>query len=124
MIKQVLYQIQTLLTASACEVPLFKHIASMWYTTLPGILICLVLYTVLGLKASGNIDVAAVNELSNGLTASFHISPLHIIPVALVLILSVRQAPTLLAFGTGIGSGIVWSMIFQGRGLWKILTIL
>ena len=58
----------TLLTASACEVPLFKHIASMWYTTLPGTLICLVLYTVLGLKASGNIDVAAVNELSNGLT--------------------------------------------------------
>lgn len=29
----------TLLTASACEVPLFKHIASMWYTTLPGTLI-------------------------------------------------------------------------------------
>lgn len=112
----------TLLTASACEVPLFKHIASMWYTTLPGILICLVLYTVLGLKASGNIDVAAVNELSNGLTASFHISPLHIIPVALVLILSVRQAPTLLAFGTGIGSGIVWSMIFQGRGFMENLN--
>ena len=112
----------TLLTASACEVPLFKHIASMWYTTLPGTLICLVLYTVLGLKASGNIDVAAVNELSNGLTASFHISPLHIIPVALVLILSVRQAPTLLAFGTGIGSGIVWSMIFQGRGFMENLN--
>ena len=112
----------TLLTASACEVPLFKHIASMWYTTLPGTLICLVLYTVLGLKASGNIDVAAVNELSNGLTASFHISPLHIIPVALVLILSVRQAPTLLTFGTGIGSGIVWSMIFQGRGFMENLN--
>lgn len=112
----------TLLTASACEVPLFKHIASMWYTTLPGTLICLVLYTLLGLKAFGNIDVAAVNELSNGLTSNFHISPLHIIPVALALILSVRQAPTLLAFGTGIGSGIIWSMIFQGRGFMENLN--
>ena len=40
----------TLLTASACEVPLFKHIASMWYTTLPGILICLVLIQFWGLR--------------------------------------------------------------------------
>ena len=42
--------------------------------------------------------------------------------MALVLILSVRQAPTLLAFGTGIGSGIVWSMIFQGRGFMENLN--
>lgn len=106
----------TLLAASSCEVPLFTHIKSMWYTTIPGTLICLVIYTVLGLNASGSIDGAAVSELSNGLSSSFHISLLHIIPVVLVLALSVRQVPAFIAFGTGIGSGILWSMIFQGRG--------
>lgn len=106
----------TLLASSSCEVPLFTHIKSMWYTTVPATLICLVVYTILGLNASGKIDSTAVNEISNGLTANFNISPVHIIPVVLVLILSVKQVPAFLAFGAGIGSGIIWSMIFQGRG--------
>ena len=106
----------TLLASSSCEVSLFDHIKSMWYTTIPGTIICLVIYGVLGINASGTIDAAAVAELSNGLTASFNISPLHIIPVVLVLFLSIRQVPAFLAFGIGIGSGIIWSMIFQGRG--------
>lgn len=106
----------TLLAASSCEVPLFTHIKSMWYTTVPGTIICLVVYTILGMNASGQIDGALVNELSNGLSSSFNISPIHIIPVLLVLILSVKQVPAFIAFGTGIGTGIIWAMIFQGRG--------
>ncbi len=106
----------TLLASSSCEVPLFTHIKSMWYTTIPGTVICLVIYTVLGFNASGNIDIAAVSELSGGLASNFHISLIHIIPVVLVLVLSVKQVPAFLAFGVGIGSGIAWSMIFQGRG--------
>ncbi|MBQ2792312.1 MAG: Na+/H+ antiporter NhaC [Oscillospiraceae bacterium] len=106
----------TLLASSSCEVPLFDHIKSMWYTTIPGTIICLVVYTILGINASGNIDAAAVSELSNGLAANFNISLLHVIPVALVLILSVMKVPAFIAFGIGIGSGIIWSMIFQGRG--------
>ncbi|MEI3244670.1 MAG: Na+/H+ antiporter NhaC family protein [Lachnospiraceae bacterium] len=88
----------------------------MWYTTIPGTIICLVVYTILGMNASGQIDGALVDELSNGLSSSFNISPIHIIPVLLVLILSVKQVPAFIAFGTGIGSGIIWAMIFQGRG--------
>lgn len=106
----------TLLAASSCEVPLFTHIKSMWYTTVPGTIICLIIYTILGMNASGQIDGALVNEISGGLSANFHISPLHIIPVLLVLILSVKQVPAFIAFGTGIGAGIIWAMIFQGRG--------
>ena len=105
----------TLLASSSCEVPLFTHIKSMWYTTIPGTIICLVVYTILGMNASGNIDTVAIGELTNGLTANFNISLLHIIPVALVLILSIKQVPAFLAFGVGIGSGIIWSMIFQGK---------
>ena len=106
----------TLLAASSCEVPLFTHIKSMWYTTIPGTIICLVVYTLLGLNASGSIDVAAVSELSGGLASSFNISLLHVVPVVLVLALSVMRVPAFLAFGAGIGSGILWAMVFQGRG--------
>ncbi len=107
----------TLLAASSTEIPLFDHIKSMWYTTIPGTIICLLLYTILGLRASGNIDYSAVEVLSNGLSDSFNISLIHIIPVVIVLVLSVKQVPAFLSFGIGIGTGIIWSMIFQGRNL-------
>ena len=106
----------TLLASSSTEVPLFDHIKSMWYTTVPATIVCLILYTVLGLRASGNIDVAAVDELSNGIASAFHISPIHIIPVVIVLVLSVKQVPAFLTFGIGILISIFWSMIFQGHG--------
>ena len=106
----------TLLASASCDVPLFDHIQSMWYTTIPGTIICLVIYWILGANASGNIDTAAVAELSNGLSNTFNISVLHFIPVILVLVLSVLRVPALLSFGIGIASGIIWSMIFQGRG--------
>lgn len=106
----------TLLAASSAEVPLFDHIKSMWYTTVPATIISLVLYTILGIRTSGNIDVEAVSALSNGLSETFNISLIHILPVILVLILSVKQVPAFITFGIGIGSGIIWSMVFQGHG--------
>lgn len=114
----------TLLASSSTEVPLFTHIKSMWYTTVPATLICLVIYTILGWNVSGQIDSAAVAVLSDGLTASFNISLIHIIPILLVLILSVRQVPAFLSFGAGIGSGIIWSMVFQGHGFIENLDYL
>ena len=111
----------TLLASSTCEVPLFDHIKSMWYTTIPGTIICLIVYTFLGFQASGSIDKAAVEVLSNGLSSSFNISLVHIIPVVIVLFLSIKQVNAFVSFGTGIGVGIIWSMIFQGRGFMENL---
>lgn len=36
------------------------------------------------------------------------------IPVILVLVLSIKKVPAFITFGVGIGSGIIWSMLFQG----------
>ena len=106
----------TLLASASCDVPLFDHIKSMWYTTIPGTIICLIIYAILGANASGKIDTAAVQELSNGLSNTFNISVIHFIPVILVLVLSVMKVPAMISFGIGIGTGIIWSMIFQGHG--------
>lgn len=111
----------TLLGASACEVPLFTHVKSMFYTMIPSFIICLVLYTLLGLNASGSIDTAAVNELSNGIASTFHISIIHVIPIIVVLVLSAKQVPAFITFGIGIALGIIWAMIFQGRGFMESL---
>ena len=106
----------TLLGASACEVPLFTHVKSMLYTMIPSFIICLIIYIILGFQASGNIDATAVNELSSGIASTFDISVIHIIPIIVVLVLSVKHVPAFITFGIGIGLGVIWSMIFQGHG--------
>ena len=111
----------TLLASSTAEVPLFDHIRSMWYTTVPATLISLVLYTVLGFRASGQIDTAAVNTLSNGLSSTFNINLIHILPVVLVLVLSVKKVPALISFAAGLATGVLWSMLFQGHGFIECL---
>jgi len=104
----------TLLAAASSETSVFEHITSMFYTTVPSTLISLVLYIILGLNASGNIDTGAVNELMNGLSSNFNITVLNLIPVILVLVLSVKKVPAFITFGIGIGTGILWSMFIQG----------
>lgn len=104
----------TLLAAASSEVSVFDHITSMFYTTIPGTIICLVAYTILGWNASGNIDTAAVNEMTNGILNNFHVTVWNLIPVILVLVLSIKKVPAFITFGVGIGSGIIWSMLFQG----------
>ncbi len=114
----------TLLGAATAEVDLFDHIKSMFYTMVPAGIICLVAYFFLGLRASGSIDTAAVANLSDGMKENFSISFLHLIPVIAVLVLSAKKVPSFLAFGVGIGLGVLWAIIFQGRGLTETLGFL
>lgn len=104
----------TLLAAASNEVSVFDHITSMWYTTVPATIICLVLYTILGINASGTIDSVMVGEMNSGLSRNFNIGIWNLIPVILVLILSVKKVPAFITFGIGILVGVIWAMIFQG----------
>lgn len=114
----------TLLAAASTEISVFDHITSMFYTTIPCTLISLVLYTVLGLRASGSIDTSAVAELTNGLLSNFHISVFNLIPVILVLMLSVKKVPAFITFGIGIGAGMLWSIFVQGYSFVDNLTFI
>ncbi|NLC26923.1 MAG: Na+/H+ antiporter NhaC [Fastidiosipila sp.] len=114
----------TLLAAATAEVSVFEHIKSMWYTTLPGFVISLVLFTILGLNASGSIDKAAITEMLSGLSSNFNISLFTLIPVVLVLVLSAKQVPALIAFGSGIVSAFLISLIMQGRNFAENITYL
>ena len=106
----------TLLAAASSEVSVFDHITSMFYTTVPTTIIVFIIYTIMGINASGSIDTKAVQELMDGLSSSFNINIFNLIPVILVLVLSIRKVPAFITFGIGIGSSIIWSMIFQGHG--------
>lgn len=71
----------TVLAASVTDTPLFRHIRYMMITTIPSLVITLVIFTVMGFacETSGTEQIA---EFTASLNARFHITPwLLIVPV-------------------------------------------
>ncbi len=104
----------TLLAAASAETTVFENIVSMFYTTVPAAVICVVLYGILGMNNSGSLQQSELQILSDGLASGFRINVLMLIPMVIVLVLSVKQAPAFIAFTSGIFCAGVFAVLFQG----------
>ncbi|WP_303315259.1 Na+/H+ antiporter NhaC [Flavivirga abyssicola] len=98
---------------------LFSHIKYMALTTVPTILVTLIIFIIIGL----NIDVTGTPQIEDKLSAiknAFNISPwLFIVPV-LVIIMIVKKTPPLIALLTGSLLGGVTALIAQPDIIIKI----
>jgi NhaC family Na+:H+ antiporter len=104
---------------------LFDHVRHMLYTTAPSLLIALVAYGLLGLKyANKELDYAQINQILDGLSAQFTISPLLLIPPVVVIILVVKKVPAIPGLFAGTLLGAIFAVIFQNKGFGDILTAL
>ncbi|REE83185.1 NhaC family Na+:H+ antiporter [Lutibacter oceani] len=91
---------------------LFTHIRYMSITTVPTILITIVVFSILSLTidTSGNADVSGLlNTISN----TFNISPYLFIVPLVVIILIVTKTKPLIALGVGVLLAAVFAFIFQ-----------
>lgn len=113
----------TNLGAAVGEADLFDHIKSMMYTTVPALVIALILYSIMGARfAGGTIDAAQISLVLDGLSANFHISLIHFLPPLLVVILAVKRIPGLAVMIIASLVGAAFAMIFQGVGLAEMLN--
>jgi len=91
---------------------LFTHIRYMTYTTVPSILITLIVFSILGfqIETTGNADVSGLlATISN----TFHISPwLFIVPAAVIALILLKTKP-LISLGIGVLLALVFAVIFQ-----------
>lgn len=84
----------TNVAADMSGTPLYDHIGSMMYTAVPATVICLVLYTVLGIRnASANADLSNIELILDTLGANFNISVIALVPAVLVLLTSALKVP-------------------------------
>ncbi|KOY52169.1 Na+/H+ antiporter NhaC [Polaribacter dokdonensis] len=92
---------------------LFTHIKYMAYTTVPTIVITLIVFAVL----SGTIDTSGSADVSNLLVSidnTFNITPLlFIVPVAVIAMILMKTKP-LMALGVGVILAAIFAFIFQG----------
>ncbi|GAA3627484.1 Na+/H+ antiporter NhaC [Flavivirga jejuensis] len=98
---------------------LFSHIKYMTLTTVPTIVITLIIFIIIGL----NIDTTGTPQIDDKLSAidgAFNISPwLFIVPI-LVIIMIVKKTPPLIALLTGAILGGVTALIAQPDIIVKI----
>ncbi len=105
---------------------LFEHIHAMLYTTLPALVIALVLFTGLGWYAAGdggNYDPAAVEALRQALHQGQQISLWLLLPPLLVIVLALLRVPAVPALLAATATGGLLAWLFQGVGLGKILEV-
>lgn len=92
---------------------LFTHIRHMAKTTVPTMLITLILFIIIGLNYETAGSVEDVKTISEVISSKFNINPLLFIVPAVVLVMIVKKVPALPALLTGTLLGGVFAVIFQ-----------
>ena len=97
---------------------LYEHIRHMLYSTIPAMLVSLIVYTFVGFNASGSVSTPeTVQELLDQLNQMFELNPLLLLPVALIIAGSLKKWPTIpTMLGTSLFS-ILLGFLVQGFGV-------
>ncbi len=103
----------TILTPSVLGVKLFDHIRHMLYTTIPALIISIVIFTVMGFMAAGNGEAADVSEYTEGIRDNFNFSFWLIIPPVIVVFLIVKKVPAISSLIAGVILGSIAYLVFQ-----------
>ena len=102
----------TVLASSVSGTPLFEHIRYMLYTTVPSIVITLVIFTILGFTHDG--AAPQINIYTDTLQAHFNITPWLLIVPVITGVMIVRKLPALVVLGLSVMLAAVFAGIFQG----------
>ncbi|MCB0410413.1 MAG: Na+/H+ antiporter NhaC, partial [Flavobacteriales bacterium] len=99
---------------------LITHIKYMTYTTVPSILITLLIFLIIGFSYNTGDQVSQVDVLQNAIASKFNISPwLFIVPI-LVIVLIVKKVPASPALLAGSILGGVFAVVFQPQLITEI----
>ena len=109
----------TVLASSVTDTPLFRHIRYMMITTIPSLVITLIIFTVMGFtyETSGTEQIA---EFAASLNSRFHITPwLLIVPVATGILIA-RKMPSIITLFLSTLLAAAFAIIFQPDLLYEI----
>lgn len=112
----------TNLAPAVAGAELFDHIRHMAWTTVPSLLISLVVFSFLGWGSSGKVDSAAVEAMTSAIRGEFAIHPALLLPLVLVIGMVVLRIPALPALLSGIVLGGILAVAIQGQDLGHVLA--
>lgn len=105
----------TNLAAGLTGTDLFEHIKNMFYTTIPGLLIALTVYAIMGFQFKTDAVVSEdITSIMNTLQDNFVISPWLLLVPLTVIVLVVRKVPAIPAILVGVFLGWLAHIFVQG----------
>jgi NhaC family Na+:H+ antiporter len=102
---------------------LITHIKYMAYTTVPTLIITLIIFTILGFTLDTKADSANVSALLKAIESKFYISPILFIVPVVVIFMIVKKVPALPALFVGTLLGGIAAIIFQPQVINEISKV-
>lgn len=102
----------TVLAASVTDTPLFRHIRYMMITTVPSLILTLIIFTVMGLTHETN-GTQQIAEFAASLDTKFHITPWLLIVPVVTGILIARKVPSIITLFLSTTLAGMCALIFQ-----------
>lgn len=103
----------TILASSVTDTPLFTHIRYMMITTVPSLLIAVILFTVMGLTHDGGSTSQEMNAFAATLEGKFNITPWLLLVPVVTGILIARKVPSVVTLAISTVLACVAALIFQ-----------
>jgi NhaC family Na+:H+ antiporter len=109
----------TVLAASVTGSPIFSHIRYLLYTTIPSLIITLIIFTIAGLSHEIS-DTGHITEFTQSLSDKFYISGwLMIVPIVTGIMIA-KKVPSLITLFISTALAAVFAVIFQPQLLVEI----
>lgn len=114
----------TNLAPAVTGVNIFDHIRNMLPTTMPAMLIALVIYFIAGtwLISPAETSMARIDAITDTLAAQFTLGWVPMIPALVVIVLAVTRRPPLPSLFAGVLLGGIIAIFLQGAGLHDVFT--
>jgi NhaC family Na+:H+ antiporter len=113
----------TNLAPAVCGTNLFAHIRNMMPTTVPAMLIALVLYYIIGLNYSaGTMDAQGVEIFTSKIAETFNLSIFLLIPAVVVLSCAMKKMPAIPTLFAGVVAGGLTAVLGQGATIHEVFV--
>ena len=103
----------TNLSPAVAGTDLYTHIRHMLWTTIPSIVITIVLFAIIGFMSSSTVNISMMQESLDVIDANFNTQWYLLLPVVVVLILAVKKMPPFPTILIGALTGGIFAVIFQ-----------
>ena len=102
----------TVLASSVTGTPIFSHIRYLMYTTVPSMVLTLIIFTIAGLSHEA-ADTGHIGEFTQALDSKFHISGwLMIVPIATAIMIA-KKVPSIITLFISTGLATLFAILFQ-----------
>ncbi len=103
----------------------FTHVKNMLFTTTIAYGITLVFFLIMGFKFQGTVggDLSSIEAIRAGISSSFKISPILLLPPLAVIISIAFKAPAIPGITVGIVLGAILAVVMQGANFGQLLDV-